>query len=887
MDLEASLSPILEVLVPPTLSDLALRSLIKELSFFLKSSSRSNAHLQSILQVYSSQTPGNEENIACWERLENLLKPLCTIRNIDEIIKYLSVFQSLVFQNLNSSPTSRHQRGNSFQIPTMGHNNYNNNISMTSPQQYDPNVSMNSPTRPQSLYAESFENLDRFSDRRSLPSIYRGYQQQQNRHINQSNNLNNGPLVSLKTLSDQYYRSMLPEEDILRYASYTLLATTSHMFPMDYNSIQIPSNIPNSISALLHLIFEAGLLYQNLNAMVNNYNMKDVSPIKKSLLLQLNKELQIYTGFINNLITSNACNSLKSLYMELFDSISTLRIYFKFMNQFDITLGDAFLSTFHSWRSHGDLLVRKIATQLFDCTLSIYIDYLGNWLVFERLENNYNEFFIIKNTDTQKTPLDSYKLIHEKIPYFIPKDVAKKIFIIGKTYSFLIDFCKDLQFSNNLSKKYTIIYKNIFEHYNSESYNTVLNKLFESIENQYNEIVKYTNLLLCHKFHYHKMILTLKNLLLMGRSDFLDLLANKAVDILNPPSVSIQEYKLTNCLQEAVQYSSIASLYLNKEDNNFIINGLDARVLDMGHGSIGWDIFTLDYNISPPLSLIINVNRENGKKEYLRIFNFLWRSKKNSFFYNNEMLRTTHILKMFKRLKLTNPLIKDVTKKIAKLGILRSRLQNFNLCLESFCQYYIVEKEFQILLQKLNISDEGSNPIQINKKLKTKNTRLIETSSIPILKPKKSIFADDHTSTSTYGHDAGFDGDHLNIEQLEEIHNNFLSNIRSHKLLIANSTTNIGTYSKKAYPITLIIILETLFQFINSYSQLNDISEKLLIQFNLLDPVDLNNLLTEFSKSSIEVTRYYKVFLNQSHVFERDLKADNDEELIKLGRQIR
>ena len=72
----------------------------------------------------------------------------------------------------------------------------------------------------------------------------------------------------------------------------------------------------------------------------------------------------------------------------------------------------------------------------------------------------------------------------------------------------------------------------------------------------------------------------------MGKSDFMDALIEKANDILATPSDSLPNYKLTRVLQEAVQLSSLRHL-MNSPRNSSVINGLDARVLDLGHGSVG------------------------------------------------------------------------------------------------------------------------------------------------------------------------------------------------------------------------------------------------------------------------------------------------------------
>lgn len=179
--------------------------------------------------------------------------------------------------------------------------------------------------------------------------------------------------------------------------------------------------------------------------------------------------------------------------------------------------------------------------------------------------------------------------------------------MIGKSYIFLEKYCKEVQWTNEFSKSIMSCTRAILS--------GNINELFEIINDQYSEIVNHTNQILNQKFHYRDVVFALKNILLMGKSDFMDALIEKANDILATPSDSLPNYKLTRVLQEAVQLSSLRHL-MNSPRNSSVINGLDARVLDLGHGSVGWDVFTLDY-ILYPLSLVLNVNRPlAGKSIY-------------------------------------------------------------------------------------------------------------------------------------------------------------------------------------------------------------------------------------------------------------------------------
>jgi gamma-tubulin complex component 3 len=51
-------------------------------------------------------------------------------------------------------------------------------------------------------------------------------------------------------------------------------------------------------------------------------------------------------------------------------------------------------------------------------------------------------------------------------------------------------------------------------------------------------------------------------------------------------------------------------------------------MLELSHGEIGWDVFTLEYRIDSPLDVIVT---PWASKQYLKVFNFLWRVKRVEF----------------------------------------------------------------------------------------------------------------------------------------------------------------------------------------------------------------------------------------------------------------
>ena len=51
-------------------------------------------------------------------------------------------------------------------------------------------------------------------------------------------------------------------------------------------------------------------------------------------------------------------------------------------------------------------------------------------------------------------------------------------------------------------------------------------------------------------------------------------------------------------------------------------------MLQLSHGDIGWDCFTLEYKVDAPVDVVVT---EWGNRQYLKVFNFLWRIKRVEF----------------------------------------------------------------------------------------------------------------------------------------------------------------------------------------------------------------------------------------------------------------
>ena len=582
MDLGSNLSYIAGELVSSCLPGYLLRRLVDEIVAALASPTVRADDISMLLYRYKGQAVINAESALRWQKLENLVQLIMSLSNRDEASTYLRLMRSLIEDNPQHA---------SVEIsPSV--------LNMKSLETHD---NMLTPVRNSSVYAESFENIDRNSDRRSIMSSAFG-----------GNMKESGNMATLSSLSDPYYSNTVTEREIMKFIPYTLLATTSHVFRFEKSSVLIPDNVPNGESGILHLLFETGLLYDFLQRQLEkNKNLGPLSPLKMAFLAYLSEALNSYMGAINRITKSSQIQTLRGLYIEIHDLIGEFRIYHSFMDKFQSLRGDQLLSKIYSLRHHGDPLVKRVSDSLHNSLVSLYYEYLVNWLTRGELEP-HQEFFVEQvNTTGRSAPTMTFT--PEKIPSFISPVTANEVYVIGKTYLFLEKDCKEIQWAHDCNQKYSAIYASLK--------GNIGEKFQAAVHLHYNEITSYCSNVLENKYKLSDVLKILKDVLLMGKGDFIDQMIKNSSDFLQESSATLPSYKLTQCLQESIKQSSLKYM-ISRPQYDEIVNGIDARVLELGHGSVGWDVFTLDYLAAKPLSTVLSFHHNGGRKEYLRIFNF-------------------------------------------------------------------------------------------------------------------------------------------------------------------------------------------------------------------------------------------------------------------------
>lgn len=250
---------------------------------------------------------------------------------------------------------------------------------------------------------------------------------------------------------------------------------------------------------------------------------------------------------------------------------------------------------------------------------------LRQWIYDGELADPFGEFFVSEQSEDDISESngkegkggaisvweDKYKLNERMIPTIITEEFANKVFLIGKTLNFIRYGCGDAAWVDTYSKEAS----------KELRYGDTAN-LEQSIGHAYKTTMARLIDLMANKFKLFEHLQALKKYLLLGAGDFIAVLMESLSQNLDRPANTQYRHTLTAQLEHAVRNSNA------QFDSPDVLRRLDSRMLELSHGEIGWDVFTLEYKIDAPVDVIVT---PFGSKQYLKVFNFLWRVKRVEF----------------------------------------------------------------------------------------------------------------------------------------------------------------------------------------------------------------------------------------------------------------
>lgn len=459
------------------------------------------------------------------------------------------------------------------------------------------------------------------------------------------------PTLNTIMLADNYIEINPSEITLLRDLPFTLQGLTSASLVFTLSSkLKLPPTLPPPIISMLHTLAEPSLLYKGLMDFVDS---SDGGLLCQSLRAAVAEKLRSYLGLVAQIegqirralstLDENAPRNglgktgvtLKRCVIWTREATMVLRLLSLIAEESKSKKGGQLISLIHGFASsHGDPLVGTVAEQLLTHVTRPFYDILRQWIYDGELSDPYLEFFVHEqDPHAVKTPEeirargasssvweDKYKIEESMIPSIITEDFAHKVFLIGKSLNFIRHGCGDSlwvdEYSKDASKELRYGDTETLEAWIDEAYKTTMARLIYLMDS---------------KFHLFSHLRAHKDYLLLGHGDFITLLMESLSKNLDRPAGVQYRHTLTAQLDHAIRGSNA------QFDSDETKKRLDARMLHFSHGELGWDCFTLEYKIDAPVDVVVT---EWGSKQYLKVFNFLWRIKRVEFMLTNTWRKT-------------------------------------------------------------------------------------------------------------------------------------------------------------------------------------------------------------------------------------------------------
>ncbi|EXJ95602.1 hypothetical protein A1O1_00724 [Capronia coronata CBS 617.96] len=449
-------------------------------------------------------------------------------------------------------------------------------------------------------------------------------------------------------LAKQQPRVTGPSElDLLRDLPFNLQGVSSaHLEFTATTTVKLPPTLPVPMLSLLHALAEPCLLYRGL---AEYAAAQDGGLIDQSLRSAINDELRSYLTLVASLeseirqalATIEDSHDLKAARMIgvtlkrclvwTRDATMGLRLMKLIVEDSRQKRGGQMISLIHSLSSsHGDPFVASFAERLLSRVARPFYEMLRHWIYDGELIDPFHEFFIIEPDPSSQPAIDhrhvatsvweeKYKVDSSLVPSIISPEFARKVFLIGKSLNFIRHNCGDsdwvIQYSKSNSKP--------LDYANTAS-------LSLSIDVAYRTTMSRLTHLMSTKFGLFTHLAAIKKYMLLAQGDFFELLIESLAQHLDRPVNSMYRHNLTSQLEHAIRHSNA------QYDDPEVLRRLDARMLELSTGEIGWDCFTLEYKISAPCDVVIT---QWANTQYLKIFNLLWRIKRVEFSLNSTCKR--------------------------------------------------------------------------------------------------------------------------------------------------------------------------------------------------------------------------------------------------------
>ena len=383
--------------------------------------------------------------------------------------------------------------------------------------------------------------------------------------------------------------------------------------------------------------------------------------------------------------------TLCQLDVWLYDAYHRFKMIVALLENCRNVKGGALLTSVHSFAQHGDPEVRSTMKRILKFMLHPLLSMILSWLTFGELVDDYSEFFISAKPEVKPEKLwhEKYWLNLQMLPVFIAQPLANKMLLVGKSINFISQVCKERAIDDhNLDPSDSAKHMEISMKELEDDFEGNMTKLVTERQTSTNSQVLQ---LLMQKYKFVHHLKAFRRYLLFGQGDFIRHLMDILGVELDKPATELFKHSLTSSLETAIRATNA------QFDDADVLERLDVRLLEWAPGDRGWDVFSLHYHVSGggPLSTVFT---NQCVLLYLRIFNFLWRSKRIEFVLSQMWIEQISYVRLLRDLG------RPVQAVLHKCKMLHGNMMNFVLQMQYYLMFEVLECSWAQLLDNVNKS---------------------------------------------------------------------------------------------------------------------------------------------------------------------------------------
>ena len=509
------------------------------------------------------------------------------------------------------------------------------------------------------------------------------------------------PVVKSAVTSDSL--ALWPQNDenvsTTRELLYVLQGISGSKFdfvPYDERfSLNRQCKVSEAFAAHANKLCDIGWLYMKIRKFVESKsNDKTLGLIGQSLCHSLQSELREFDRLIAAIesqltmdvdqgVETEGYSSLTLCQLDVwvFDAHHRLKMIWALLDNCRTKKGGALLSVVYSFAQHGDPNVKTIMKALLNSMLHPLYNMIVSWLSHGELFDDYNEFLIsaYPNVKPEKLWQDKYSLNKSMLPIFVSESLANKMLLVGKSLNFISQVCHERWNADEVHSREEIF------HLLKENFETNLPKL---VSERQMKINSHLLDILLKKYKFLEHLKAFRRYLLFGQGDFIRHLMDILGNELDKPATELFKHSLTSSLETAIRATNA------QYDDQDVLERLDVRLLEWSPGDKGWDVFSLHYHVSGagPLSTVFT---NQCILLYLRIFNFLWRSKRIEFVLSQMWIEQVSYVRLLRNLGT------PIQAVLHKCKMLHGNMLNFVLQMQYYLMFEVLECSWAELLENL------------------------------------------------------------------------------------------------------------------------------------------------------------------------------------------